>query len=152
MAVSLMCPSQTLIKQTSDMTDVTMKEKISEFGTEASIEKCFKEDVKISTYLKSNNEMADEKSPVVWRGKNLVATRRLEMGEVILMEKAVIELSSDMASSEKEVDSRVELLAKEDQDRIVLLQQRCLRVSLSSSLQGCPQACNVGEEWVCKHC
>ena len=133
------------------MTDVTMKEKISDFGTEASIEKCFKEDVKISTYLKSNNEMADEKSPVVWRGKNLVATRRLEMGEVILMEKAVIELSSDMASSEKEVDSRVELLAKEDQDRLVLLQQRCLRVSLSS-LQGCPQACIVGDEWLCKHC
>ena len=95
--------------------------------------------------------MADEKSPVVWRGKNLVATRRLEMGEVILMEKAVIELSCDMASSEKEVDSRVELLAKEDQDKMVLLQQRC-QVSLSSSLQGCPQACNVGEEWVCKHC
>ena len=45
MAVSLMCSSQTLIKQTSDMTDVTMKEKISEFGTEASMEKCFKEDV-----------------------------------------------------------------------------------------------------------
>ena len=133
------------------MTDVTMKEKISEFGTEASIEKCFKEDVKINTYLRSSNEMADEKSPVVWRGKNLVATRRLEMGEVILMEKAVIELSSDMASSEKEVDSRVELLAKEDQDRMILLQQRC-QVSLSSSLQGCPQACNVGEEWVCKHC
>ena len=151
MAVSLMCPSQTLIKQTSDMTDVTMKEKISEFETEASTEKYFKEDVKINTYLKSSNEMADEKSPVVWRGKNLVATRRLEMGEVVLMEKAVIELSSDMASSEKEVDSRVELLAKEDQDRLVLLQQRC-QVSLSSSLQGCPQACNVGEEWVCKHC
>ena len=151
MAVSLMCPSQTLIKQTSDMTDVTMKEKISEFGTEASMEKCFEEDVKINTYLKSSNEMVDEKSPVVWRGKNLVATRRLEMGEVVLMEKAVIELSSDMASSEKEVDSRVELLAKEDQDRMILLQQRC-QVSLSSSLQGCPQACNVGEEWVCKHC
>ena len=133
------------------MTDVTMKEKISEFGTEASIEKCFEEDVKINTYLKSSNEMVDEKSPVVWRGKNLVATRRLEMGEVILMEKAVIELSSDMASSEKEVDSRVELLAKEDQDKMVLLQQRC-QVSLSSSLQGCPQACNVGEEWMCKHC
>ena len=133
------------------MTDVTMKEKISEFGTEASMEKCFKEDVKINTYLRSSNEMADEKSPVVWRGKNLVATRRLEMGEVIIMEKAVIELSSDMASSEKEVDSRVELLAKEDQDRLVFLQQRG-QVSLSSSLQGCPQACNVGEEWVCKHC
>ena len=133
------------------MTDVTMKEKISDFGTEASIEKCFKEDVKISTYLKSNNEMADEKSPVVWRGKNLVATRRLEMGEVILMEKAVIELSSDMASSEKEVDSRVELLAKEDQDRMILLQQRC-QVLLNSSLQGCPQACTVGEEWMFKHC
>lgn len=151
MAVSLMCPSQTLIKQTSDMTDVTMKEKISEFETEASTEKYFKEDVKINTYLRSSDEMADEKSPVVWRGKNLVATRRLEMGEVVLMEKAVIELSSDMASSEKEVDSRVELLAKEDQDRMILLQQRC-QVSLSSSLQGCPQACNVGEEWVCKHC
>ena len=95
--------------------------------------------------------MADEKSPVVWRGKNLVATRRLEMGEVILMEKAVIELSSDMASSENEVDSRVELLAKEDQDKMVLLQQRCL-VSFNISLQGCPQACNVGEEWMCKHC
>ena len=133
------------------MTDVTMKEKISEFGTGASIEKCFKEDVKIDTYLKSSNEMVDEKSPVVWRGKNLVATRRLEMGEVILMEKAVIEMSCDMASSENEVDSRVELLAKEDQDRMILLQQRC-QVSLSSSLQGCPQACNVGEEWVCKHC
>ena len=151
MAVSLMCPSQTLIKQTSDMTDVTMKEKISEFGTEASIEKCFEEDVKTDTYLKSSNEMVDEKSPVVWRGKNLVATRRLEMGEVVLMEKAVIELSSDMASSEKEVDSRVELLVKEDQDRMVLLQQR-YQVSLNSSLEGCPQACNVGEEWVCKHC
>ena len=151
MAVSLMCPSQTLIKQTSDMTDVTMKEKISEFETEASTEKYFKEDVKINTYLRSSDEMADEKSPVVWRGKNLVATRRLEMGEVVLMEKAVIELSSDMASSEKEVDSRVELLAKEDQDRMILLQQRC-QVSLSSSLQGCPQACNVGEEWMCKHC
>ena len=74
------------------------------------------------------------------------------MGEVVLMEKAVIELSSDMANSEKEVESRVELLTKEDQDRLVLLQQRCLRVSLSSSLQGCPQACNVGEEWMCKHC
>ena len=135
MAVSLMCPSQTLIKQTSDMTDVTMKEKISEFETEASTEKYFKEDVKINTYLRSSDEMADEKSPVVWRGKNLVATRRLEMGEVVLMEKAVIELSSDMASSEKEVDSRVELLAKEDQDRMILLQQRC-QVSLSSSLQG----------------
>ena len=135
MAVSLMCPSQTLIKQTSDMTDVTMKEKISEFETEASTEKYFKEDVKINTYLRSSDEMADEKSPVVWRGKNLVATRRLEMGEVILMEKAVIELSCDMASSEKEVDSRVELLAKEDQDKMVLLQQRC-QVSLSSSLQG----------------
>ena len=151
MAVSLMCLSQTLIKQTSDMTDVTIKEKISEFGTEASIEKCFKEDVKIDTYLKNSIEMVDEKSPVVWRGKNLVATRRLEMGEVILMEKAVIELSSDMASSEKEVESRVELLAKEDQDRMVLLQQR-YQVSLKSSLQGCPQACNVGEEWMCKHC
>ena len=133
------------------MTDVTMKEKISEFGTEASVEKCFKEDVKINTYLRSSDEMADEKSPVVWRGKDLVATRRLEMGEVILMEKAVIELSSDMASSENEVDSRVELLAKEDQDKMVLLQQRCL-VSFNISLQGCPQACNVGEEWMCKHC
>ena len=133
------------------MTDVTMKEKISEFGTEASIEKCFKEDVKINTYLRSSDEMADEKSPVVWRGKDLVATRRLEMGEVILMEKAVIELSFDMASSENEVDSRVELLAKEDQDKMVLLQQRCL-VSFNISLQGCPQACNVGEEWMCKHC
>ena len=150
MAVSLMCPSQTLIKQTSDMTDVTMKEKISEFGSEASVEKCFKEDVKINTYLRSSDEMADEKSPVVWRGKNLVATRRLEMGEVILMEKAVIELSSDMGS-EKEVDSRVELLAKEDQDRMVLLQQR-YQVFLNNSLQGCPQACDVGEEWMCKHC
>ena len=133
------------------MTDVTMKEKISDFGTEASTEKCFKEDVKINTYLRSSDEMADEKSPVVWRGKNLVATRRVEMGEVILMEKAVIELSFDMASSENEVDSRVELLAKEDQDRLVLLQQRC-QVFLNSSLQGCPQACNVGEEWMCKHC
>ena len=133
------------------MTDVTMKEKISDFGTEASTEKCFKEDVKINTYLRSSDEMAGEKSPVVWRGKNLVATRRVEMGEVILMEKAVIELSFDMASSENEVDSRVELLAKEDQDRLVLLQQRC-QVFLNSSLQGCPQACNVGEEWMCKHC
>ena len=151
MAVSLMCLSQTLIKQTSDMTDVTIKEKISEFGTEASIEKCFNEDVKIDTYLKNSIEMVDKKSPVVWRGKNLVATRRVEMGEVILMEKAVIELSCDMASSEKEVDSRVESLAKEDQDRLVLLQQRC-QVSLNRSLQGCPQACNVGKEWMCKQC
>ena len=73
------------------------------------------------------------------------------MGDVILMEKAVIELSCDMASSKKEVDSRVELLAKEDQDRMVLLQQR-YQVSLKRSLQGCPQACNVGEEWMCKDC
>ena len=116
MAVSLMCPAA-LIRQTCVMTEMGMetKEKVKE--------ETRKEEAMRSQF-KSKREMAEQETAVTWQGKSLVATRGVEMGEVLLLEVTVLELPPEKAKVEREVERRVEMLSKEELQKLVLLQKR----------------------------
>ena len=82
-----------------------------------------KDDVKegqIQKKLKIRTEMSEETIPVTWRGKSLVATRKGEVGKVLLLEGAVLELNPEEAKLEREV----ERLDKEELHSLDLLQKR----------------------------
>ena len=82
-----------------------------------------KDDVKegqIQKKLKIRTEMSEETIPVTWRGKSLVATRKVEVGKVLLLEAAVLELNPEEAKLEREV----ERLDKEELHSLDLLQKR----------------------------
>ena len=134
MAVSLMCP-ETLTSQPCDTTEMGMetKAKLKEERMETGKEEA------IRTQTKSKTEMTEEEIAVIWQGKSLVASRKVEMGEVLLLEAAVLELPPEKAAAVREVERRVEMLGKEELQRLALLQKRfpCQLSSVSNSL------CNV---------
>ena len=119
MAVSRMCPAA-LIRQNCIMTEMGMetKEKVKEEMMETRKEEAMR------AQFKSKREMPEEEVAVSWQGKSLVATREVEMGEVLLLEAAVLELPPEKAKIEREVKRRVEMLSKEELQRLVLLQKR----------------------------
>lgn len=111
-----MCPAA-VIRQPCVLTEMGMetKEKVKE--------ETRKEEAARSQ-LKSKREMPEKEVAVTWQGKSLVASREVEMGEVLLLETAVLELPPGKAKMEREVERRVEMLSKEELQRLVLLQKR----------------------------
>ena len=144
MAVSLMCPAG-LTRQPCDTTEmgIEVKEKLKEERMETGKEEA------IRTQFKSKTEMTEEDMAVIWQGKSLVATRKVEMGEVLLIEAAVLELSPEKAKAGREVERRVEMLGKEELQRLVLLQKRFTGIrSLQQSMLCCHllQVGHIGED------
>ena len=144
MAVSLMCPAG-LTRQPCDTTEmgIEVKEKLKEERMETGKEEAMR------TQFKSKTEMTEEDMAVIWQGKSLVATRKVEMGEVLLIEAAVLELSPEKAKAGREVERRVEMLGEEELQRLVLLQKRFPGIrSLQQSMQCCHlhQVGHIGED------
>ena len=115
MAVSLMC-QVALIRQHCVMTEMGMEANEERMET--------RKEEAMRCQLKSKREMPEKEVSVTWQGKSLVATREVEMGEVLLLEAAVLELPPEKAKVEREVKRRVEMLSKEELQRLVLLQKR----------------------------
>ena len=141
MAVSLMCPTA-LIRKPCDMTEMGTE-------TEEEVKEERMETRKVEAMTTQMKSKTADEIPVIWSGKSLVAARRVEMGEVLLLEAAVLELPPQMAKVEKEVERRVEMLAKEELQRLVLLQKRfptCSLHAMLSSPPGWPQwrRCQAG--------
>ena len=83
-----------------------------------------KEEAMLRSQFRSKREMPEKEVAVTWQGKSLVASRKVEMGEVLLLEAAVLELPPEKAKVESEVKKKVEMLSKEELQRLVLLQKR----------------------------
>ena len=116
MAVSLMCPAA-LIRQPCVMTEMGAE-------TKDKVKEETRKEEAMRSQFKSKREMAEKETAVTWQGNSLVATREVEMGEVLLLEAAVLELPPEKAKVEREVERRVEKLSKEELQRLVLLQKR----------------------------
>jgi len=91
----------------------------------------------VRSQLKSKREMSEKEVAVTWQGKSLVVSREVEMGEILLLETAVLELPPGKAKMEREVERRVEMLCKEELERLVLLQKRLATMERMSGRDGC---------------
>ena len=114
MAVSLMCPAA-LRRQPCDTTEMGIEVKAKLKGERMETGK---------EEAESKAEMIEGENPVIWQGKSLMASRKVEMGEVLLLEAAVLELSPEKAAAVREVEKKVEMLGKEELQRLILLQKR----------------------------